>query len=479
MWRSQSATARIASLMTEKEGAVGEISQARAKLFTLQQQLEVMGGAYLPASMLTASPQIESLKKTISDLELDLAAQMVEKKAGHPDVVAMDKRIELAKAELAHEVAAYKATSKDVEELEQEISGLEAKLKVLDASIEDARKHAATFSEKSFALSQLEFQHNLAQDRYGTILDYLYLVGIAEAMTLSDIRLVAEAVPPDASEPESPSKKIHAVLGMFLGLVFGLFVGFLVDYLDDSVKDQDEVSEYGLMVLGNVPRIRKKSEIVQTARDPKDPISEAYRTIRNGIKFASLDASLSCFAVTSSIQGEGKTVTAANLAVAVVQEGKTAVVLDADLRNPRVHDAFGRRNGVGVTSYLTGETSLESVITRTDLPGLDIVTSGPLPPNPGALVESQRLRDMIMELREKYDVVFVDCPPILVADDALVAGSFTDMLLFVVESGRISRDIFHSVTETLKKANIARKGVIVNKVKTSRRHYYYYYGYGG
>ncbi len=176
-----------------------------------------------------------------------------------------------------------------------------------------------------------------------------------------------------------------------------------------------------------------------THENPKSPISEAYRTLRTNIDFSSIDDQLQVLMLTSAGPGEGKSTTAANLAVAYSQSEKKVVLLDADLRKPTMHHTFQRSNRQGLTNILAGQSDWQDVITATDVDRLEIIPSGPIPPNPSEMLSSNRMTMLLNSLKENYDVIIIDTPPALAVTDAQVVATKCDGVILVIDSGSVKK----------------------------------------
>jgi capsular exopolysaccharide synthesis family protein len=465
----------MADLIKGKEDNIVNISRARAELETLKGQLDRENDAKVSSSAISENPQIEKLKSTLTDLELELAGMLTEKRSDHPDVAAINEKIARTRDELKTEIGVFQETSTSLQNLERELAVLEAQRKNIDINIKSHVSLLHAMPHKLFRESQLELKYNVSQDLYSSLLENLYQVGIAEAMAISDIRLVETATVPDIDKPVSPNKALNGIVGIFLGLMFGFGLGFLVDYLDDTIKTPQEAKDQGLPFLGSVPKFKRSDDPVISQRDPKDSISEAYRTVRNSIKFAGLDKPAKSFLVTSSIEGEGKSVSAANLAIAFAREGKKVLIIDADLRRPQLHELFGKENSIGITTILVEGAKVAEAVKNTNIEGLSLITSGPVPPDPGYAIESQRMIQLIKDLTQQYDVVVLDSPPILVVNDAIILAGYVDSSVFILESGRTTRRTLSQAIDLLKQARIQPAGMLLNKLKTGRSGYYYAY----
>lgn len=217
-----------------------------------------------------------------------------------------------------------------------------------------------------------------------------------------------------------------------------------------------------------------------TLKNPKSPSSEAYRTLRTNIQFSSFDKKAQVIFITSSGPGEGKSTVAANLAVVMAESGSRTILVDCDQRKPRVHKNFNLSNVKGLSNYLAGEADFESCINETSINNLAIMTSGVRPPNPAELLGSKKMVEFVDSLRQKYDFVILDTPPVLMVTDAQLLSRCSDGCLLVVSSGEVAREGVIKAKELLEKVNTKILGVVLNKVQQSSRSnygYYYYYYY--
>ncbi|WP_246823355.1 CpsD/CapB family tyrosine-protein kinase [Terribacillus saccharophilus] len=213
-----------------------------------------------------------------------------------------------------------------------------------------------------------------------------------------------------------------------------------------------------------------------TKFNPKSPISEQYRTIRTNIEFASVDTAMRSLLVTSSGPSEGKSSTTANLAVVFAQQGKKVLLIDADLRKPTVHYTFKLDNRAGLSTVLVGEKPLEEVTKETDVPNLDILTCGPIPPNPSELLGSNAMKQLILKAQETYDMVIFDTPPVLAVTDAQILANTCDGALIVVRSEQTEYDAIQKAKELLEPAHAKLLGIVLNDVAQKKSNTYYYYG---
>ncbi|PEQ95989.1 capsular biosynthesis protein [Bacillus sp. AFS006103] len=225
------------------------------------------------------------------------------------------------------------------------------------------------------------------------------------------------------------------------------------------------------MVVSKTNNGKRPIQLI-THENPQSPITEQYRQIRNNIRFASVDKEIKTIVVTSPEPSDGKSTTAANLAIILAQQEKRVILVDADLRRPSIHYAFSVSNLGGLTSVLTWQKSLKTEITTTQVPNLDILTCGPVPPNPSELLNSKAMERVIEELKESYEYVVFDTPPILAVTDSQIMANKCDGVVLVVCSRKTKNYKGLYAKELLEKANSHLLGVVVNGVKVKRNWYY-------
>jgi protein-tyrosine kinase len=212
------------------------------------------------------------------------------------------------------------------------------------------------------------------------------------------------------------------------------------------------------------------------ARMPKSPVSEQYRTVRTNIQFSVVDEEVRSIIVTSPGPGEGKSTTAANLAVVFAQQGKKVLLVDADLRKPTVHYTFRVENIYGLTRVLTKQVALDEAVQLCEVENLHILSSGPIPPNPAELLSSRSMKELLEEVYSLYDIVIFDTPPVLAVADAQILSHHVDASILVVSSGKTEQEAALKAKEALTVGKSKLLGVVLNGKKRKDHHYYYYYG---
>ncbi|MDP1382030.1 CpsD/CapB family tyrosine-protein kinase [Priestia megaterium] len=209
---------------------------------------------------------------------------------------------------------------------------------------------------------------------------------------------------------------------------------------------------------------------------PKDPVAEQYRTIRTNIQFSGADEDIKSLVLTSSGPSEGKSTTAANLATVYAQQGLNVLLIDGDLRKPTAHYTFRLENHTGLTNVLTRQSSLGQAVQSTEVPNLYVLTSGPIPPNPSELLASKQMGEVLGEMKEQFDMVIFDTPPILAVADAQILANQVDASLLIVSSSKTEKDAALKAKELLTQAKSKLLGAVLNNRKMEEGNYYYYYG---
>ncbi len=275
------------------------------------------------------------------------------------------------------------------------------------------------------------------------------------------------------------STTMNVLMAAAIGLVLSVGAAFLLEYLDDSLKSSEDVNRaLGLPTLGRVGSIEGDDypDKLITIHQPRSPTAEAYRMLRTNLQFSSVDQSLQTLTVTSASPGEGKSLTAANLAIVIAQSGVRVLLVDADLRRPAQHEIFGIENNGGLTALLVkNPPSLSEVLQSSALEQLKILTTGAIPPNPSELLGSKRMLNVLEAAKQEFEMIIFDSPPILAVTDASILATRTDVTLMVVDAGHTRRGAGQHAKETLTTVGINIAGVVLNRVAQRNSRYAYDY----
>ena len=287
------------------------------------------------------------------------------------------------------------------------------------------------------------------------------------------VEIVDKAVP--GLRPVRPNKPLNIALGVIIGLVVGVGLAFFIEYLDTSVKTIDDVERMlQSPVLGVIPQ--NVGLLVEEGAE--SPHAEAYRVLRTNLLFSRKDEKLNTVAIVSAGAGEGKSTTVFNLAAVFAQSGQRTLIVDSDLRRPTLHKMLHVTNNLGLTNYLLKQNSLEEVIQTSNLPMLDFLASGKLPSSSLGILSSAQMKDLIGELKQRYDFVFFDSPPIMGVSDASILASEVDMTLQVIQYRRYPQPMNIRAKQLVEKVGGNLVGIVLNNINMSQdESYYYYSGY--
>lgn len=290
-------------------------------------------------------------------------------------------------------------------------------------------------------------------------------------------RVVEPAVLP--SVPAIPSVPLNLTVGVLVGIVVGYVLALLREALDTTIKSVDQLTEtIGVPSIGVVSRDPRMSDFpLAVLADPWSPRAEEFRKVRTNLQFVDVDQPRKTIVVTSALSGEGKTSTLCNLAITLSRAGRRVAVVETDLRRPRVADYLGLEGGVGVTSVLADRVRLADAIQPWGASSFDVLTSGPIPPNPSELLASRQMVSLLAKLRDTYDIVLLDAPPVLPVTDAAVLGAACDGALVVVRYGRTTTHQVTAAASALRAASVRLLGTVLTMVpKSSQDSYGRYYG---
>jgi succinoglycan biosynthesis transport protein ExoP len=365
--------------------------------------------------------------------------------------------------------------------VEQQIADLEAKIKAAQEQIAELEQNLTTsFSARQIQDTQAQIQALEAQINAWRG-NYASLLAFTERGPTNYLTIVEPAAVPTA--PISSRTHSNVLLAATVGLILAVGAAFFLEYLDDTIKSPEDISQtLGLTTLGAITRIGGDTypDKLITMKHPRSIIAEAYRILRTNIQFSAIDKPLKSIVVSSPNPVEGKSVTIANLAVVMAQAGARVVIVDSDLRRPVMHKIFNLPNTEGLTNVLLQDRPLvDGYLQSTEVENLQVLTTGPLPPNPSELLSSQTMTDLIGNLKEEADVVLLDSPPSLPVTDAAVLSSKTDGTLLVTDAGTTRRGAARRAKEDLMRVGANILGVVLNKfsVRGASSYYYYYYYY--
>ena len=419
--------------------------------------------------------QMQNLLKLYDDRR-SLTAGTLGLREDNPSVQALDQRIQQAGRALRQ---AAQATEQS----------MQADIAALDARITDLRSQLASYPGKETRIGQLELDASLYNDTYRYLLTQLQAAQISSATIAPYVDVVETAT---VASRVGIGTRQKVTIGLLIGLFLGVASAFFLEYLDQTIKSSTDVERaLEIPVLGLIPvdaraaregrrNGRRRGAIPLISRAaPDDPTSEAYRALRTNVTFVSAEQqSLKVICVTSPGPGEGKSTTAANLAITLAQQGAHTLLVDADLRRPAVHHAFNLVQEPGLTDILVGTATVREAVRPNIVAGLDVLPGGALPPNPSELLGSEAMRRLVAELRTQYDYLVFDTPPALAVTDATVLGAAADAVILVLRAGETEEAAAQRTVELFRRVEARLAGTVLNGIEKQRDRYYHYYDYG-
>jgi polysaccharide biosynthesis transport protein len=357
--------------------------------------------------------------------------------------------------------------------LETQLINLEQQIRTTEEDMADLGSGATDQSR------QAQLQVSLTQYRlsYASVLQSYEQLQLAEAQSSSGINQQNPAVPSDI--PIRPRPVLYALLSALSGLIIAIAVVSLVELLDDTIRDPHEIMQkWGIPVLATIVRYNHDKNDLITAQQPRSQITETFRALRTNLQYASVNLPIHTLLVTSPSPEDGKTTIATNLACVIAQGGRKVVIVDADMRRPRLHRVFQIPNRIGLTDqFIRPYNNIIEEVNQTEIAGLHVITSGNLPPNPSEILSSERMSEILHQLAGQFDMVVIDAPPFLLVTDALVLAPRVDGVLVVIKPSVTKRAALKNLVEQLRQVKANVIGVVLNDVKINRSRYYNYHGY--
>ena len=360
-----------------------------------------------------------------------------------------------------------------IEKLDNQLAQLDARIGVIEIEISQFGE-AKTPAEKS-EYSSLERSLSELQMNYNTVFQTRLDLDIEQARSLNNFIGTEPATPNE--NPIGPRVRSNTMMATMVAVFITLGIVLLLDYLDDTIKDRNGVFESTqLSSLATISYINgtNPADRLIVHNSPRNPISEAYRMLRTNLSFASINSDMNCVLVSSSSPSEGKSTTSANLAAVLAQTGRRVVLVDADLRRPSQHKIFELSNSFGLTTALMNKAEpVAQYLQETRVPGLSLLASGSIPPNPAELLYSTRMQDVLYELRQVADFVLIDTPPVLTVADASILAPNVNGCVLVAEVGRTQVEMLVQATERMRSAGANMFGVVLNRYNAHSAEYYY------
>jgi polysaccharide biosynthesis transport protein len=462
------------SLVQKQEGEVNEVEAKVAMLQSQLAEIQHLKGEDLVRMFATLNITDATTQKILPLYQeaAALEASLLNSGLGemHPKVKALRAQKQVYTRQLEEQVNIVR-------------SALEKNLKTMEKTRDEMRKRLDQLNQNQLSAKNLSASYTKAKNKYikeKLLLDTVRQRAQAQTMEMAMPRVAVsiKQVAEPSAFPARPRVTLNLALGGLIGLVLGLGLAFFIEYLDTSVKTMEDVENLlGVPVLAIIPE-----NVKLLHRETGDsPDAEAYRILRTNIEFNRKTPEANSISIASGGPGEGKSTTVSNLGYISAQGGYNTLIVDADLRRPVQHLHFDLDNKTGLTNYLTSDLKLEDVIRPTALQNLFVLTSGGLPSDAVGILNSQRMSDMIAELKMRYDFIILDSPPMLGVSDASVISSEVDQTIIVVQHRRFPRAMLTRVKQAIVGVGGTVLGVVLNNVdlRHDQNYYYYtnYYGY--
>ena len=382
----------------------------------------------------------------------------------HPRVLEQRRVATLLQGQLADAVKAAKRTLQTQMELK------EAELENIERLNEDVEDELIGERKDGVGYVAARDEYNLRRDLLAELNEKIAMANVEGGFSEESIVVHGSAEPP--THPAKPNVNLQLAIGAILGIVFGIGLAFFLEYLDTSVKTLEDVERYlKVPVLAVIPQ----GVGVLHKQNGMSPDAEAYRILRTNIEFNRSSADANAITVVSGGAGEGKSTTLVNLAYICAQGGYNTLMIDGDLRRPKLHTFFDINNSVGLTNYLTTDLELEDVILQTPVDNLYFMPSGILPADAAGILNSRRMSELIGDVKSRFDLVLVDSPPILGVSDASVLASEVDLTMIVIQHRKLPRSMLVRVKEAVENVGGNLLGVVLNNVDVRSDSQYQYY----
>jgi len=362
-------------------------------------------------------------------------------------------------------------------------SSLQYDLAMVESKISEAESTIKQLPDDQQELIKIKRKYDLSDNIYNSFLQKRSEADIVKAANLSDIHFIDPAKDIGGGLI-GPKTSVNYVLAFFLGLLFPLLLVFAIFFINNSIQNTDDISRLTQIPLIGVIGLSKDATNLAVYTKPKSALSESFRAIRSSLQYLykkQLVEGAKTLMITSSVSGEGKTFCSLNIATVFALSEKKTVIIGLDLRKPKLFEEFNLSNEVGIVNYLIKQKTVDEIINPTHIPFLDVILSGPIPPNPAELIMSDGMGELIQELKKKYDYIILDTPPVGLVSDALELAQYCDVTLYIVRQNFTKKDMITLLNNRVKRGELNNTSIILNGFQNKAKYgtgYGYGYGYG-
>jgi polysaccharide biosynthesis transport protein len=501
---ANTAVSTISKLEDAIADTQAQLADVTAKEKKLRSQVNLDSKQGLTYSELSKIPGVQQLLVQLQEAQSQLAVEQTRYQPQHPAVINSQEKVAALNTLLRSRVQQVTGSNQPIRmeniqvgEMRQELigellkseterTGLEQKVVKLSSTWSAYKQRASILPRLEQTQRELERKLKAAQTTYETLLTRLQEINVTENQSVGNARIISSALVPD--KPAAATKRLAVGGGAIAGTLLGVVAAFALDAIDRSIKSVKEAREmFQYTLLGVIPAFNRNGKNNSSkdteetyarviSRDiPSFPLGDAYQMLQANLKFLSSDKKLKAIAVTSSVAREGKSEVSANLAVSMAQVGHRVLLIDADMRRPTQHHIWRLTNAVGLSNVIVDQVELSTAVQEV-MPNLYVLTSGVVPPNPVALLESNRMATLVNSFIRNYDFVIFDTPPLAGTVDAAILGKVVDGILLVVRPGVVNSASANAAKEFLTQSGQNVLGMVINGVNVKREpdSYFYY-----
>lgn len=434
-------------------------------------------GRTMPADMLVI-PTLQGLLQQLAQLQSQYQNNLQTFKPDYPSMLALKSQMDGVQKQIDNELGNIRASVKT------EYDAALTQEKMLELQLDKLRTASLDVDNRSIQYNILKRDADTNRQLYNALLERYKEVGVAEGVRSSSISIIDRAAVPTMRH--SPSLPLNFGIGLLLGAIVAVLVALLLERIDDTLKTPLDIEDHlRLALLGVIPKIGKQS-VEDAQKDLRSAFSESYRSVRTALQFSTPRGTPKVLLITSPASGEGKSTAAFSLAQGFAQLGKRVLLVEGDLRRPCLGKRMKLPADIGLSNLLAGACTLAQAVKKTSNSRLDLILSGPLPPNPTELLAGPKMMSLLMVASEKYDQLIIDGPPVLGIADAPLLGTMSSGILFVTKAGETRISLAQDAIKRLRAVHVRLIGALINQHDPKRAgygysyayNYNYYYGYG-